>query len=127
MTTAELVVTFAGLAAILWVNWYFLLAGEAAAAGSAAGPQRFRIEVNNSYSPSAIRVRAGEPVQLDFHRTDRSSCTEEVVLPEFGIRRFLPTGQTTSVEFTPRAPGSYGFECGMGMVRGKIIAEEAES
>ena len=33
--------------------------------------------------------------------------------------------ETTPVEFTPAAPGSYEFTCGMGMVRGRLIVEAA--
>lgn len=125
MSASELVVTLGGLAAIVWVNWYFFAAGRAAVAADASGGvQRARIEVDNGYAPAVVRVRAGRPVRLEFHRVDRSSCTEEVVIPDFGIRSFLPTGQTTSVEFTPAAPGSHEFACGMGMVRGKIVVDE---
>ncbi len=123
----QIVVAVAGLMAIIWVNWYFLFssAEPALAAASSGKTQRFTIEVNNSYSPATLRVQAGRPVRLDFHRVDRSSCTEEVVLPDFGIRAYLPTQQTTPIEFTPTTPGSYEFACGMGMVRGKIIVEDA--
>jgi len=125
--SSQTVVTVTGLAAIVWVNWYFLLsaAEPARTAGAGDGIQRFAIEVNNSYSPATVRVRAGRPVRLDFHRVDRSSCTEEVALPDFGIRTYLPTQQTTPIEFTPTTPGSYEFACGMGMVRGRIIVEDA--
>lgn len=123
MTTVELIVTLAGLGAIGWINWYFFLSGRAPTTASAGAPQRFVIQVDHGYVPAAIRVRAGEPVRLDFHRIDHSSCTEEVVLADFGIRAFLPSGRTTTVEFTPTKAGSYEFACGMGMVRGKIIAE----
>ena len=125
MSGSELFVVAAGVTVIVWINWYFFFAGGSAALASAAGAvQRAAIEVNNGYSPAAIRVRAGQPVRLEFHRIDGSSCTEEVVIPDFGIRSFLPTGRTTPVEFTPTRPGSHEFTCGMGMVRGKIIVDE---
>jgi plastocyanin domain-containing protein len=125
MSISELLVTAAGIAAIVWVNWYFLHPGTSAVAASGIdGTQRARIEVDNGYSPALVRVRAGRPVRLEFHRIDRSSCTEEVVIPDFGIRSFLPTGRTTAVEFTPSAAGAHEFACGMGMVRGRIIVDE---
>lgn len=107
----------------MWVNYYFLAArggAAVAAAGEGAGPQRIRIEVKGGYSPSAVRVHAGRPVRLEFFRNETNGCTEEVVLPDFGIRTFLPAHQTTAVEFTPEHPGSYEFTCGMGMIRGRI-------
>ena len=126
MTTAQIVVTLLGLAAVVWVNWYFFVAGRGAAAmatADGAGPQRVRVEVKGGYSPAVVRVRAGRPVRLEFHRNETSSCTEEVVLPAFGIRTYLPAHRTTPVSFTPQE-GTYEFTCGMGMVRGTIIAEQ---
>jgi len=125
MTTIQIAVTLLGLAAIVWINWYFFVAGRTAAAASTdrTGAQRIRVEVKGGYAPAVIRVRAGAPVRLEFHRDETNPCTEEVVLPDFGIRTFLPAHRTTAVSFTP-AEGRYEFACGMGMVRGTIIAEK---
>jgi plastocyanin domain-containing protein len=126
MTIAHLVVTLLGLIAIAWVNYYFFVASRpvaVAAAGEGPGPQRVRIEVMGGYSPAVVKVRVGHPVRLEFFRNETNSCTEEVVLPDFGIRTYLPAHRTTTVEFTPKRPGSYEFACGMGMVRGKIVVE----
>jgi plastocyanin domain-containing protein len=124
VSAAQLAVTLVGTAAIGWINWYFFVAGRTPLAATAddAGAQHIRIEVKGGYAPSVIRVRAGSPVRLEFHRDETNPCTEEVVLPDFGIRRFLPPHQTTAVSFTP-AEGRYEFACGMGMVRGTIVAE----
>ena len=125
MSSSDILVITVGLVAIAWINWYFFAAGRSAvAADSTGGVQRAKIEVDNGYDPAVVRVHAGRPVRLEFHRVDQSSCTEEVVIPDFGIRSFLPTGRTTPVEFTPSAPGSYEFTCGMGMVRGTIVVDE---
>jgi plastocyanin domain-containing protein len=117
-------VTILGLAAILWVNWYFFVAGRrpVTAAVGTGGLQRIPIKVHGAYAPAVIRVKAGVPVQLDFERDETNPCTEEVVLPAFGIRSYLPAHQITPVRFTP-GPGRFEFACGMGMVRGTIIAE----
>jgi plastocyanin domain-containing protein len=126
VTSAQIVVTLLGLAAVLWVNWYFFVAGHGtavAASVGAGGMQRILVEVKGGYAPAVIRVRAGAPVRLDFHRDETSPCTEEVVIPDFGIRTYLPAHRTTAVSFTPAA-GTYEFTCGMGMVRGTIIAEQ---
>ena len=125
MSSAQIAVTLLGLAAVLWVNWYFFVAGRGtavAASVGAGGMQRILVEVKGGYAPAVIRVRAGAPVRLDFHRDETNPCTEEVVIPDFGIRTYLPAHRTTPVSFTPAA-GTYEFTCGMGMVRGTIIAE----
>ena len=124
MGTSQFLVTAAGLAGIVWVNWYFFIAGRATGkrvvpAGS--GLQEISIVVDGGYAPASIAVEHGRPVRLLFDRRDQGSCTEEVVLPDFGVRRFLPTGQVTPIEFTPARPGTFDFACGMGMVRGKLI------
>ena len=124
MTTAQLVVTAVGLAAIAWINWYFFVApgrrAAVAATSAGTGPQTVEVVVHGGYDPAVVRVRAGRPVRLEFRRTETNGCTEEVVLPDFGIRRYLPAHETTAVEFTPTAPGTHEFTCGMNMVRGRI-------
>ena len=126
MTAPQVAVTLAGIAAIVWVNWYFFLAAQrpVAAAAGGSGPQSVRIVVEGGYTPSVITVEAGRPVRLEFERRESAGCTEEVVVPDFGIRTFLPAHQVTPVQFTPVRPGTYEFTCGMGMVRGKLIVGE---
>jgi plastocyanin domain-containing protein len=126
MTTAQVLVTILGVLTIVWIQYYFFLAdrGVAAVVSTERGIQQVGIEVKGGYSPAVVRVRAGRKVRLNFRREETSGCTEEVVIPAFGVRTFLPAHQTTPVEFTPEKPGSHEFTCGMGMVRGKIIVEE---
>ena len=126
MTGMDWLVVLGGLAAIGWVNWYFFLAGRtvATAAPVAGGPQEVTIGVRGGYDPAQVRVRAGTPVRLVFDRQETSGCSEEVVIPDFGIRRFLPAHQKTTVEITPTEAGSHEFTCGMGMLRGRLIVEE---
>jgi plastocyanin domain-containing protein len=125
MSTSQILVLLAGLAAILWVNWYFLFARRAAtvAETGARGVQESVIVVQGGYSPAVIKVKKGLPVRLTFDRQETSSCSEEIVFPDFGIRKFLPAHQQTVIEFTPETPGSFDFTCGMSMLRGKLIVE----
>jgi plastocyanin domain-containing protein len=125
VSPVQLLVTLLGIAGIALVNRYFLFSRSTgtAAAESRDGLQRITVEVDGGYTPSVFRVRAGQPVRVDFKRNDSGSCTEEVVFGDFGIRTFLATGTTTPVQFTPRQAGTYEFACGMGMVRGKMIVE----
>lgn len=118
----DVMISIAGIAAIAWVNWYFFLAPKAAAAArlSTDGRQEVRITVEGGYSPSIVRVNQGTPVRLVFDRKEKSPCSDEVVIADFGIRRFLKPFEQTVVEFTPTKPGSYDFACGMSMLRGRI-------
>ena len=131
ITSTEWAVILGGLTLIAWVNWYFFVAGRRSAVaaiasggtGEAAEPAQVTITVDGAYDPSLVRVKAGAPVRLVFDRRDTASCSEEVVFPDFGIRKYLPTGQKTTIEVTPAAPGRYEFMCGMSMLRGAIVAE----
>jgi len=125
MTTSQLLVLLGGVAAILWVNWYFFLARPTAAipAASARGFQESTITVLGGYTPAVIRVKKDAPVRLTFDRQETSSCSEEIVFPDFGIKKFLPAHQKTIVEFTPHQSGTFDFTCGMSMLRGKLIVE----
>ena len=128
MTGSQWVVTVGGVGAIAWVIYYFFLAARpVAAARVRTGIQRVAIEVLGGYTPSTVTVQRGIPVQLEFHRADTDSCTEEVVLGAFGIRRFLPAYQTTAIQFTPTQPGAFDFSCGMGMVHGRLIVRDEAS
>ena len=128
MSGMEWVVVAAGITAIGWVNWYFFVAGRApapAAIGAdASGTLEQTITVDGGYSPAVVKVKAGRPVRLVFDRRDSGSCSEEVVFPDFGIRRFLPTGKKTVIELTPPKAGRYEYACGMSMLRGALVAED---
>ena len=130
MSTTDWLVIFAAAAGIGWVNWYFFLAGRRVApaastamSASPNAPTEVRITVRGGYDPATIRVAAGKPVRLVFDRQESSGCSEEVVFPAFGIRKFLPQGKPTTIEITPPAPGRYEFMCGMSMLRGAIVAD----
>ncbi len=123
------VVITAGFAAIGWVNWYFFVVGRrvpvvaATSTSATSSTSEITIVVDGGYTPSTVVVKAGQPVRLVFDRRDTGSCSEEVVFPDFRIRRFLPTGQKTSIDITTPAPGRYEFMCGMSMLRGTLVAE----
>lgn len=126
MTPMEWVVVLGGIVTIAWINWYFFLAerSSATATAVAGGVQEVTIAVRGGYDPADVRVRKGAPVRLVFDRQETSSCSEEVVIPDFGIKRFLPAHQKTVVEFTPERAGTYEFSCGMSMLRGRLTVED---
>jgi plastocyanin domain-containing protein len=125
MNATDWIVIAAGVAAIAWVNWYFFLAGRQAATATAGtgGVQEVTITVHGGYEPAEVRLQKGVPARLVFDRQETSGCSEEVVLPDFGIRRFLPAFQKTTVELTPDRAGSFEFTCGMSMLRGRLVVQ----
>jgi plastocyanin domain-containing protein len=126
MGMSDWMVLLVGAAGIAWVNWYFFLAQRtsASAAAGAGGMQELTIVVEGGYDPARVVAKKGVPLRLVFDRRETSGCSEEVVFPGFGVRRYLPAHEKTAVELTPPAAGTYEFTCGMGMLRGKLIVEE---
>ena len=53
----------------------------------------------------------------------RPARPSPVFCPDFSRSARLPEGEEVAVEFTPDKPGEYGFQCQMGMLRGKVIVE----
>ena len=124
MSGAEWAVALTGVAAVAWVNWYFFASHRPAVAASAgATADEVVVEVNGGYEPSLITVKAGHTVRLIFDRQEENGCSEEIVIPDFGIRKFLPAFKKTTIEITPKSPGRYPFTCGMSMLHGTIVAE----
>lgn len=126
MSAADWMVVVAGLAAIAWINWYFFLAQRqtATAVVGAGGVQEVTITVHGGYDPAEVRLKKDVPVRLIFDRQETSSCSEEVVLPDFGIRKFLPAFQKTTVELKPDRAGSFEVTCGMSMLHGRLVVED---
>ena len=114
-------VTTGGLGLIGLELWWFVLSQpKTGKAKNQDGVQEITVTVDGGYEPNQIVVQAGLPVRLNFHRTDPSSCLEEVRFPDFRIVKALPVNQTTAIEFTPSEPGRYEFACGMNMFRGTV-------
>ncbi|MGH7585135.1 MAG: cupredoxin domain-containing protein [Gemmatimonadales bacterium] len=127
MSLFNLLVLLGGLAATLFVIWWFLVVPRRRAAlapGVAVAPgSEVVIAVRGGYQPDVVRVPAGKPVRLVFDRQEDSSCSEELVISQLGVRRFLPAFARTTVGITAPAPGTYEITCGMGMLHGRLIAE----
>lgn len=120
-------VTAAGVGLMGLELWWFLWSKpRAQSARAQQGIQELEIAVNGGYEPSQIVVQTGQPVRLNFLRTDPSSCLEQVLIPDFQIARDLPLNQHTVIEFIPKQPGSYPFTCGMNMFRGVIQVVDAK-
>ena len=97
MSATDWLVVGAAAAMIAGVNWYFFFAER--------------------------QSKEGAPLRLVFDRQETSSCSEEVVIGDFGVRKFLPAFQKTVVELTPDHAGRFDFTCGMGMLHGTLVVE----
>ena len=84
------------------------------------GAQEVTIVVEGGYKPDSIVAKKGVPLKLVFDRRESNPCSDEIVLPEFGIRRPLPARVKTVIEVVPEREGEFPFSCGMNMLHGKI-------
>ena len=125
MSTAQIVVIVMGLTLTFLIAWYFWFAPktQTRAAAGGSGAQEVAITVKGGYTPDVIVVKAGRPLRLTFTRQESASCSEKVLFPDFNKNALLPEGEKVTLEFTPDKPGEYGFQCQMGMLRGKLIVE----
>ena len=125
MSTSDWIVLASAAAAIGWVNWYFFFAerSSANAVVNQSGAQEIEILVKGGYTPAVVHAHEGAPLRLVFDRQETSSCSEEIVIGDFGIRKFLPAFQKTVVELTPTQPGRFEFTCGMGMLHGALVVD----
>ncbi len=125
MSISQIAVTLSGLALTVFIAWYFWFApkSQMRATVSETGAQEVAVTVKGGYTPDVIVVQAGRPVRLTFTRQESAACSERVLFPDFNKSSLLPEGEATTIEFTPEKPGEYGFQCQMGMLRGKLIVE----
>jgi Cu+-exporting ATPase len=104
-----------GTALLVALFVFFFGKRRAVAAGS-----RITIVVDGGYSPDLIVAKRGVALTLLFDRRDTGPCTDEIVLPDFRIRRSLPSHATTAIAITPESAGDFPFSCGMNMLHGTI-------
>ena len=125
MSTIQIVITVGGIFLSILIAWFFWFApkGQTRAAATVSGIQEVAVTVKGGYTPDIIVVKAGQPVRMRFTRQESASCSEMVLFPDFNKSAKLPEGQEVVVEFTPDKAGEYGFQCQMGMLRGKLIVE----
>lgn len=118
MTLDKLFVMFVSILGIGFTYWFFLMKKDSNAV--VVLEDSVDILVKGGYSPSVINIPKGKTTTLNFIRRDPSSCLEDVILPDFKIKKYLPLDKTTSIQITPKKSGTFEISCGMNMFHGKI-------
>ncbi len=117
MQIDQILVLVFGISGMLFVYWFFFMKKEEIVKAS----DEIEIVVSGGYKPSSIQVKRNQLTKLNFLRTDPSDCLEEVVLPDFKIKKYLPLDKKVTLELRPTKKGEYFFSCGMNMYHGKLI------
>ena len=125
MSNPQIFVILSGIVLTIFIAWYFWFAPktQTRVAVSESGAQEVAITVKGGYTPDVIVVQKGRPLRLTFTRQESAACSEKVLFPDFNQNSLLPEGKQVTLEFTPEKAGEYGFQCQMGMLRGKLIVE----
>ena len=124
--TGDRIAAVAGGVALLALLYVFFFGRRKPKTAAATGPgaQEVTIVVDGGYSPDLIVARRGLPLRLVFDRRESSPCSDEIVLPDFGVRRSLPAHVRTAIDVVPDRVGDFEFTCGMNMLHGKIRVVE---
>jgi len=125
VTPLDWAIAASAIVLIAFVNWFFLASKGTAVVATTAEPGGVvdvLVRVEGGYTPSTVEVPAGSRVRLTLDRREDNPCSDEIVIPDFGIRTALPAHARTSLEFTA-TPGRHEFSCGMGMLHGAIIGK----
>ncbi|MDO8516526.1 MAG: sulfite exporter TauE/SafE family protein [Nanoarchaeota archaeon] len=89
------------------------------------GIQEVNMEVSGSgYSPNSFVLKKGVPVKWNVNVKQLTGCNSELVSNEYNVNARLKQGLNT-FEFTPDKTGTFGFSCGMGMIRGSFIVTDS--
>lgn len=117
MTIDKILVAIFSLIGIGFTYWFFLRKNEKEVVMVSDSVD---IIVDGGYQPEVISIPKGKTTKLNFLRKDSSSCLEEVLLPDFKIRKFLPLNKKVSISISPNQAGEFEIVCGMNMFHGKI-------
>lgn len=124
MTLDKVLVSLFSLGGIVFTFWFFLMKKDNEAVVVSANS--VDIIVEGGYTPNTISIPKNKTTTINFFRKDPSSCLEEVVLPDFKIRKYLPLNKKTSIQITPKESGTFEISCGMNMFHGRIIVKDSE-
>lgn len=76
----------------------------------------------HGFEPARVEVTHGRPVTMVVTRTTAMTCVTELRMPSHGIHMDLPLNEPRQVTFSCDSAGVMAYTCGMGMVRGEIVA-----
>lgn len=128
LTLTQIIVIAAGLLVCVIHLWFFLFSRRRPGRTLVSTQmQEVVIRVMGGYDPESVVLVQGVPAKLRFQRDEETECSEELVIPDFSIKRTLPPFKTTTIDLQPDDLGEFPFHCGMGMMRGRIVVVPSDS
>ena len=119
MSIDKILVILSGVGLIGFIWWFFFGKKEE----TVVVRNGLDVIVDGGYKPSNIQLKVGEKTMLTFLRIDNNSCLEEIIIPDFKIKKYLPVGERVNIEIVPKKTGKFQFHCGMNMFHGNIIVK----
>ncbi len=113
----KIIVTATGMITIVGIYWFFFGKKEEIMEAKTT----WNINVEGGYKPATITIPQGKQSTITFVRKDPNSCLEDVVIPDFKVKKFLPLNEPVTITISPAKPGTIDIHCGMNMFHGKII------
>jgi len=105
---------------VLIILWFWVIKPRA----KEVTENKITLQVKDgTYSPSEIKAKANQAIELTFIRRDVTPCAEHVVFKDLDIHEKLPLNQKHVIKLPPLKPGRYQFSCPMNMYRGELIIE----
>ena len=112
----KIIVTSLGLGTIAAIYWFFFGKKEESMKAS----DTWNIIVEGGYKPNVIKIFKDKPATLTFTRKDPNPCLEEIVLPDYKIKKFLPINKPVTITLPLPHPDKISIHCGMNMFHGRI-------
>ncbi len=117
----KIFVTLFGFGLVVLIYWFFFGKKEKIKTSENG---LVEIVVDGGYKPSVIKLQKGIKNTLRILRKDQNSCLEELIIPDFNTKFYLPLNKEIEVEINPTKIGEFPFHCGMNMFHGKIVVEK---
>ena len=85
--------------------------GQQGSAAPGTGQQQFTVTAKEfSFAPNTIKVKAGQPVTIQFH--NQGKLSHNIGIDELGAQSAtIPPGQTVKLTFTPTKTGTFTYYC----------------
>ena len=111
----KIIITGIGALLLGGIYWFFFGKKEEISVAS----DHWDILVDGGYKPNRIRIPKNKTATLNITRKDSNPCLEEIVFPDYKIKKYLPLNKEATIILpAPHKPSS--FHCGMNMFHGRI-------